>query len=121
MQLWMIVSKAVYERIQQGEIYRITDMDDEMKYCPWAYEWLNAEMEKRVGRAPEGVVAPLHGWLRWETERIRPDLRWMRWNWHPQGEHVLLQLDVPEEKVLFIDAPSWTDILNKWLISDSEA
>ena len=121
MLLWVILPLAVYEQIQREGVYRNTDPEDEdVVDFPLASDWLNTEMTKKAGPAPEGAVAPIHGWLRWETERVRPDLRWMRWHWGPPGEYVLMRIDIPEDKVIFIDAEAWTCMLNMWLITDSE-
>ena len=121
MNVWMIMPLRVYESLMRDGVYRLTDPeDDDLKEFPHAYEWLNDEMAERVGQAPEGVVMPLRGWLRWEPERVRPDLRWMRWNWIPPGEYVLLQLEMPESQVLLMDVECWYFMLNDCLIDDSE-
>lgn len=120
MLLWIILSQEDYDLLLRDGVYRITEADEELKYWGPAYDWLNGEMEKRVGPAPEGTVMPVCGWLRWEAEKPRPDLRWVRWNWYPCGQHVLLQADVPEEQVVCMDAGCWTSVLNGWLITDSE-
>lgn len=120
MVLWIILTEDEYAQLQRDGVYRITEADEDMRDSPQAFEWLHRELIKRVGPAPEGAVTPLRGWLRWEPGRPRPDLRWMRWNWHPVGKHALLQVDVPEKKVLLMDAHCWTYILNGWLVTDSE-
>ena len=118
--LWIILPKEAYEQMQRDGIFRYTEVDEDMIDFPMAYNWMNKEATRIIGPAPDGAVAPLHGWLRWEMKRERPDLRWMRWNWGPWGEHVLMQIDIPKDQVFFIDSNCWTHILNKWLITDSE-
>ena len=121
MLLWTIQPASVYDRIQREGVYRFTNREHEdLKEFPWAYSWLNEELTKRIGPPPAGVVGPARGWLRWEPERVRPDLRWMRWNWGPWGEHVLMQIDIPESQVVFLDFECWCLILTHSYIDDNE-
>lgn len=120
MLLWIILPKEAYEQIQRDGVFRYTEVNEDMTDFPMAYDWLYQEATRLIGSAPDGAVTPLHGWLRWEVERERPDLRWMRWNWGPWGEHVLMQVDIPEDRVFFMDSHCWAHILNRWLIADNK-
>lgn len=120
MKVWLILTQKEFDELQEKGVVADTDNDNpDLTDFPNAYEWLKEKMALK-GKKTDNAVIPLFGWTQWEAGREKPDLRWMRWNWYPKGEHVLVYADVPDEEVVQIDATAWYIILNNNFISDNE-
>lgn len=121
MKVWLILTKKEYAELQEKGVFADTDTNNpDITDFPHAYEWLKEQMTQK-GKKPDNAVIPLFGWTQWEAERKKPDLRWMRWNWYPKGENVLIYAEVPDEEVVQLDATGWYIIMNGSFITDTEA
>lgn len=119
--LWTIQSEEVYQKILNTGYYRCDFDKADMKEWKTQYDWLSAQMKKRIGEAPAGVEYPVWAWYQWEGERKKPDLRRERWGNGWKGERfACLEIDVPDGKVLLSDFDTWSIILLDGFISNSE-
>lgn len=111
--LWSIQNEHAYEKMEQVGVLRADKnyILDDLFQGP--YLWMANQMQKRIGRAPEGVVFPIWAWYQWEGQRKRPDMRTHGRNWGEKGiPIVLLTIDVPEQHVLLSDFDYWHCVLN---------
>lgn len=111
--LWTIQNEHAYEKMKQaGRL--IADKSyilDDLFQDP--YLWMADQMQKRIGKAPEGVLFPVWAWYQWEGQRKRPDMRVHGHNWGAKGTPiVLLTIDVPDQYVLLSDFDYWHCVLN---------
>ena len=74
--LWTIQPERVFRLIYKRGVYRCdlskSGMED---FADPQYDWLVAQMKKRIGPPPEGVKYPVWAWYRWSLTKKRPDLR----------------------------------------------
>lgn len=121
--LWTIKPESVFQLIQQKGIYRCdltkSGMED---YADPQYNWLVAQMKKRIGPPPEGVSYPVWAYYRWQSTKRKPDLRAIRWYWgRKNNKFVRLEVEIPDDEVLLSDFDGWAGIiLNNGLLSDTE-
>lgn len=117
MRLWTIQHRAAYERMMETATLRA---DPQRLFCEekflFAYDWLSAQMRRRLGPPPEGVRYPVWAWYQWEGARKRPDMRIHR-KYGPAGTPIaLLHVDAPDERVLLSDFDMWHNVLNRGLL-----
>ena len=120
--LWTIQPKKVLDLIQREGVYHCDeDKAGINDFSPEQYEWLASQMRKRLGPPPEGVNYPVWAYQRWRSERVKPDIRSLRWYWGHRGEKLCrLEIDIPDSQVLLSDFDAWGVMLNFGLLSDTE-
>ena len=121
MKLWSIQHRIAYENLQETGVLRANEQhlfcEEEFRF---AYDWMAEQMERRVGKAPEGVRYPIWAWYQWEGRRKRPDMRHHRRWGEPGTPIVLMTLEVPDELVLLSDFDMWHCVLGNGYLADTE-
>ncbi len=121
--LWTIQPERVFRLIYKRGVYRCdlskSGMED---FADPQYDWLVAQMKKRIGPPPEGVKYPVWAWYRWSLTKKRPDLRAIRWWWGQKGDKFYrIEIDIPDSEVLLSDYDGWAwQVLNSWILTDTE-
>lgn len=114
MRVWTRQAKAAWEDLERtGRLTarrrhaenKYGDGGDLMLVC---YDWLARETEKHLDR-PGGAQAPL--WL-----ALRPDFLPC-----PYPDSLVLELEMPRDRLLTFDMGKWDYILNYWYIPLDEA
>ena len=119
--LWTIQPEEIFELINRTGVYRCDGRKKNMRYYREQYLWLADQMRKRIGPPPEGVRYPVWAYQRWSKERLKPDLRAIRWFWGgTNSTFYRLEIDIPNEQVLLSDYWAWSVMLNNGLLSDNE-
>ncbi len=120
--LWTIQPLVAWEELRTTGQLRATWDKMENDFHRRPYLWLIEQMKKRVGNPPLDCEIPIWAWAQWEShERVRPDLRAIRW-WHPKGEkNVRIEFDCPTRDVLLSDYELWHHVLNNWYLASSES
>ena len=119
--LWTIQPEEVYKLLLQDGVFRCDFSRSKFPEWKKQYDWLVAQMIKRIGKRPFGVSYPIWAWFKWEGKRKRPDLRRERWgNGWKGARNVRLEIDVPDADVLLSDFDAWNGIMNNGLLSDTE-
>ena len=120
MRIWSIQSKEAWDYLERHGVltarhhHRWTEN-------PHAYDWMKAQLTRRVGLPPQKDAEPLWGWFQWHTEaRRRPDLRTVRHNWSPPGPYVMIECQLPDHEVLLSDFEAWHFTLNNWYLALEE-
>ena len=121
MLLWSIQHLGAYEELLKTGTLRA---NEEYMICPDVflkpYEWIAAQMNKRIGPPPKGVRFPIWAFYQWEGQRKRLDMRTHR-RWGKAGTPiVLLTIDVPDELVLLSNFDMWHCVLNQSLCPIAE-
>ena len=120
--LWTIQPEDVYELINRTGVYRCDGRKKGMRYYREQYLWLADQMRRRIGPPPEGVRYPVWAWQRWDKDRLKPDLRAIRWFWGGKSNTFCrLEIEIPDEQILLSDFEGWAwNVLNRWLICYTE-
>lgn len=114
--VWQELNKKGYficnpkkaENLNESEYYSFKD----------AYDWLNTQMELRVGKRPNGVQYPVWAWYRRDWKHKKPDLREAAYG--KRGEKaVCLEIEIPDNQVLLSDYDYWHFVLNNWFLDNS--
>jgi hypothetical protein len=110
MRLWSFQQPAAWEAIKATGKYSVPESEVDEDFVP-AYRWIIEKMTERIGPAPAGVTFPVWAWARREgQDGKRPDLR--RNEYCSTGEaFVLLELEIPSERLLLSDANGWDSVL----------
>lgn len=86
-----------------------------------AYAWLREEMKKRQ---IESHISESHlcwGWAQWWGKKKMPDKRYKTVNRFFENEpFVMLELDVPENRILLTDFDAWHFVLNEWFLGSEK-
>lgn len=120
MVLWTIQSIGAWKKLQRCGVLCVDPRYADKDMRP-AYEWMAAQMQKRLASKPANSFLPIWAWLQWEGERKRrPDLRC--------GGHlakgspgVLIEFEADETNVLLSDFDLWHYVLNYWYLPATEA
>ena len=106
MLLWTIQPEEVWRILRRDGVYRCnpdkaTHLNEDIDFSS-AYDWMAAQMEKHIGKRPEGVTYPIWAWHTYNWKHKKPDLRtdWFRGR---HGVHTCIEIDVPDEVVLLSD------------------
>ena len=120
--LWTIQPERVFRLIYKRGVYRCDLSKSGMKDFAGQYDWLVAQMKKRICPPPKGVKYPVWAWYRWRRTKKRPDLRGIRWWWGQKGDKFYrLEIDIPNSEVLLSDFDGWAwQVLNSWILTDTE-
>lgn len=81
------------------------------------YAWLMEQMEKRIGRRPEGVSYPVWAWHTWEFGRRMPDPDSGAFL-ESREQKIALTLDLPEDRMVLTDFDAWQLVMNSSFLSD---
>lgn len=118
--LWTIQTETAYERFQKTGLLRADPehllFDGDFRD---AYEWMAAQMRKRIGPAPEGVAYPVWAWYQWEGKRKRMDLRCS--GYAKRGTPMVqITFEADRRDFLLSEFDSWHSVLGNWYIADNE-
>lgn len=112
MRLWSAQALDVYELIKDRGVYR---MDPEKASCyedfREAYDWLVREMERKVGKRPDGVLYPVWAYAVYDGKSREPDLYSLG---GPGEEFILFELEIPDDRLVLTEYDTWHYVLNKW-------
>jgi len=122
MKLWTIQPLNVYEKLlTQGTLHCNPDCDGfwgrESQEFTAAYDWLAGQMQFRISPPPEGVQYPFWAWALIDGVSKNPDLRRVEFNGFV-GEHVILELEIPDVNVLLSDEENWHYVLGRYYLHD---
>lgn len=86
-----------------------------------AYQWMVAEMKRRIGPPPHPGAFPIWVWLQYDgAQKPRPDLR--ESGWFERGTRcVRLECRVDPNALLPSEFELWHYVLNKWYLPSSRA
>lgn len=119
--LWTFQPASIMEEIEKTGTFRCDPArsfnltkENDLKS---QYAWLMEQMEKRIGRRPEGVTYPVWAWHTWDFQRRMPD---------PDSGAFLesrepkaaLTLEIPEDRVVLTDFDAWQLVMNGNYLSD---
>ena len=103
-------------------VYRCDFEKSSMPEWKLQYNWLVAQMKKRIGEPPAGVSYPVWAWYRQFGRREKPDLRRERWCYGSNGmTYRCMEIEIPDDQVLLSDFDMWNLVLMDALISRTEA
>lgn len=124
MLLWTIQPERVWRLLKQEKIFRYNPaksvyLNGEDDFSA-AYGWLAAQMEKRIGKRPEGVTYPVWAWHTFNWKHRKPDLRDHYFSAH-YGAYACIEIDISEENVLLSDEENWHFVLNDWFYSGAKS
>ena len=118
--LWTIQNEAAFEVFQKTGVLRadpsklIFDGDFQN-----AYNWMTAQMRKRIGTPPAGVQYPVWAWYQWEGKRKRMDLRSS--GYAKRGTPMVqITFEADTKDFLRSDFDAWHFVLSKHYIADGE-
>lgn len=126
MRLLTIQSLEVFEELQKnGIVYS----EEEKSQCLYddgkldytfdrAYKWIVNKLEEKIDKHPKGKGLPWWAWYKLEGKRdlTLDDVAHLC---TPNVEHILLELDVPDNEVVLSDYDNWHYVLNNWWIDSS--
>ncbi len=118
--LWTIQHRTTYDEFERTEILRANGkhlaFDGEFRFH---YDWLVAQMRKRIGKPPVGVQYPVWAWYQWEGQRKRRD---MRCSGHaPRGTPIVqIAFEAEEKDILLSDFDTWNIAMSNQYIADNE-
>lgn len=110
MKLWTYQYAEVYHNIIKNGFHRVSEefVDDEFKPN---YDWLVKKMEECIGAPPDGVKYPIWAYAR----RDGIDGKAPSFDDEEYGDKgdtiVLLELDIPENRILLSDMNAWDVVL----------
>lgn len=119
MRLWTIQALPAWERLERDGVLS----GDPTLIWPRfisAYDWMCAQMRRRIGPPPRPDQLPIWAWARWSAAHIRPDLRATA-HLPPGTAGVRIEIEVDPARVLRSDFHLWHHVLNYWYLSTSEA
>jgi hypothetical protein len=119
MRVWTIQDKAAYgDLCDKGVLRCDTRLSEYLTESSFekAYGWLASEMKERVGQPPKGVEYPIWAWYLLSSKNVKPDLRRYEFRGY-EGEHYIIEAEIPDEDVLLSDEVMWHHVLNDWYIA----
>jgi len=111
MRIWSIQSRKAWEHLSEFGFLESNRHHSESSW-PHAYEWMRDQLAKRIGEPVRSDAMPLWGWYQWGSKGKRPDLRCLRHHWGPEGNHVMIECELPDDEVLLSDHDAWHIALN---------
>ena len=125
MKLWGLESQSHWRHLFKTGVLRSASSYAAREYAcggqcdRFPYDWIRKEMTYRV-RPPRARLFPIWTWRQWEG-KAEIDLRTFRWH-YPAGERsVRIELECPDDQVLFCDYGLWFYVLNHWYLPRSLA
>ena len=124
MLLWTIQPEEVLRMLRCNGVFHCNSdktiyLNDDWKFDQ-SYDWMVKQMEKRIGKRPEGVKYPIWAWHTFDWKHKKPDLRDHYFSAH-YGVYACIEIDVPEETVLLSDEENWHYVLNDWYFSAAKS
>ena len=118
MRLWTFQPIEVYEILKNKGIYRCDPNNNGVdKYLIKSYIWLVSEMEKRIGKRPNGVKLPIWAWHTTYWKHNKPDLRHVEFKCSKPC--LLMEIEIPDNQVVLTDFDAWHFVLNHWYLGKS--
>lgn len=121
MRLWTVQDKMAYNDLcEKGVLHCDAALAEWLKEDNFkkSYDWLVIEMKERVGEPPNGVEYPIWAWYLLYGENVNPDLRRVEFR-NYVGEHYVIEVEIPDNKVLLSDEEYWHLVLNGGYFSDA--
>ncbi|MEL7608069.1 MAG: DUF3841 domain-containing protein [Bacillota bacterium] len=117
MRLWSIVPISSYVQLLNSKKLRsgpgYPKYNDEVAVCHLdaTHQWLSEQIVLRIGLPPKGVDHPVWAWHTLDGRHEKPDLRRSEFRIFREDQ-ICLEIEIPHEKVVLIDAESLRMILN---------
>ncbi len=124
MLLWTIQPEEVWRILRRESVYRCNPDKATHLNNGWdfdaSYDWMVAQMEKRIGKRSDGVTYPIWAWHTYNWKHKKPDLRtaWFRGRY---GVQTCIEIEVPDKDVLLSDEENWHYVLNDWYFSKAKS
>lgn len=119
--LWTIQPEIIFKDLMNSGVYHCDFRQSMMYDCKLHYDWLVAQMEKRIGSPPKGVEYPVWAWHTWSKDRKKPDLRNERWGNGWKGERFFrMEIEIPDHEIVLSDFDAWSIILLNGLLAETE-
>lgn len=121
MRLWTVQPREVYDLITSTGIYSCDGAKADYLNAlgnEAPYRWMAAQMAKRVGPPPEGVIFPVWAWHTMNWKHRRPDMRWSHFHGRKRP-FALMEVEIPDKDVLLSDEELWHFVLNDWYLNDA--
>jgi len=118
--LWTIQTEAAFEILRKTGLLR-ADPEHLLFGGGFreAYDWMAAQMRKRIGPAPPGAAYPVWAWYQWEGRRKRRDLRCS--GYAPRGTPMVqITFEAGRRDFLLSDFDNWHLVLGRHYIADNE-
>ena len=101
MLLWTAQTIEAYNTLIHSGAYRC----DESKIIDFewwkpAYDWIAQMMKEQIGDPPKGVKYPVWLWYRWKGKNKKPDLRAHRSFGEKGTKLMLIEVEIPDNKVV---------------------
>lgn len=118
MKVWTIQPKEIIQKVKNGETFYC-----DPKQAFWkdefqdAYQWMAEQMKKKIGEPPRKGIYPVWVWYSWEGKRKCPLLQEDKIKRNCE----ILELDIPENKILLSDFDNWFFVLNHLYLSMKES
>lgn len=119
MKLWTVQPKEVRPFLETGNIYHcdpalseyLTDDDMADMFIP-AYDYMREMLLHHYPTSPKdaetGLGFPIWAWYKWDDKHKKPDLRQ---NVYVDSRSVVIELEVPDHKVLLSDSIRWNNVI----------
>lgn len=70
MKLWTFQHINFYNQLQETGVAYIPVVGYWAKECPWAYEWIVAQMKERIGDPPlPEIFTPVWAWYQYDSKK----------------------------------------------------
>ena len=114
MLLWTAHTMDAYNTLTNTGLYHC----DESKIIDFewwkpAYDWIAQKMKEQIGNPPEGVNYPVWLWYRWRGKNKKPDLRARRSFGEKGTKLMLIEVEIPDNRIVLSDFDNWHSVLNK--------
>ena len=112
--VWTIQPLTVYQQLLKDGYFRCDPKRSVLLHelgFRKAYDWMNRQMEKRIGRKPDGVKYPIWAWHTMDWLHTKPDLRRREFRYENE-DMVCIELSVPDGEILLSDEENWHFVLN---------
>lgn len=113
MKIWSFQDLEVYDILQHTGVYRADKIkcDERNSYPQFehAYQWLTKQMGYKI-KPPNNDSVPIFGWYKQDGKPGVTNLK-LPVNQYQQ-EMMLLELDIPDNKIVLSDYALWFDVLN---------
>jgi len=107
MRIWSIQSEEAWKHLNRHGCLEAKRHHSESAWTH-AYEWMCDQLAERIGEPSHADAMPLWGWYQWAgATKKRPDLRFVRHHWGPEGNHVMIECEFPDDQVLLSDHDAW--------------